>query len=157
MKSKDSPLDLDVEYQRLLRLLASNLKYVEGVGADPKLTESYRRLLRYLRSRPPSTALEILGNATSRKTGAKSGKVIPALSDAEILQMTPDEIIRFGSRPDTPRVHLERIAVLRFGMTRGGISNLRSRDALVEKLITLIRNEGAHDAIARVAVKQRSE
>lgn len=156
MRQKDAPPNIALDYQKLISLLSSTLKYVEGLGADPSVIDSYKRLLRYLRSRQPSAIAEILGNATSKKKAA-ANKNLPPPSDDEILRMTPDRIVELALNPDIPRPHLERIATIRFGMTKGGLSNLRSRGALLEKLRTLIGNESAHDAIARVAAKRRPE
>ena len=153
MKSNKIRSDLGVEYQNLLNLLARTSKYLEGLNVDPTLLKSYKQLLRYLRTRPAASIPEILGNATCRVevVGKRDEQ---QLSDQEILAMTFEQILHLASNPKIPRRHLEKIASARFGVTKGGLSTLRSRDALVEKLRTLIGNEGAHDSITRMAGKQ---
>jgi hypothetical protein len=156
MKPKDAPEDIEPEYQKLLALLSATLRYLEGIGADPNVLNSYRRLLRYLRSRQSVAIAEILGEPASKKKKSTDTS-LPPPSDDDVVRMTPARIVELASNPDIPRAHLEKIAIVRFGMTKGGISSLRSRSALIDKLRTLIGNEGAHDAIARVAVKHRPE
>jgi len=66
-------------------------------------------------------------------------------------------ILDLASNQETSRRLLERIATLRFGVTRGGLSALRNRDALVEKLRTLIGNESTHDSIHVRQVNNRPD
>ncbi len=153
MKSEGSDFSHS-EYQRLLSLLASTLKYVQGINADPSLVKSFKQLLRYLRTLPPANIDEILGNTSSNAKRSGRGSEPPP-SDEKILGMTFQQILELASNPQVPRTHLEQIATVRFGMTKGGLSILRSRDALIEKLRTLIGNESAHDSITRAAGKHR--
>jgi hypothetical protein len=145
--------DLATEYQNLLSMLARTGKYLEGLNADPSVLKSYRRLLRYLRSQPAERFPEIIGE--SAHSGEKPGKKYePELSEQEINTMAFTAILNLASSQETPRKLLERIATVRFGVTRGGLSALRNRDALVEKLRTLIGNESTHDSITRAAGQQ---
>lgn len=151
MKPRDVHPVVEAEYEKLLDLLARTGKYLEGVGIDASVLSSYKHLLRYLRARPESDLSEIIG---------KAGRGQPKLrqkyefSEEEIRSMNFERILEVAANEDIPRKAIERIASVRFGMTRGGLSTLRSRDALVEKLRTLIRNEGTHDAISRAASSQ---
>jgi hypothetical protein len=156
MNPTDQRTDVQAQYHELLALLANTLKYVEAIGVDPKVVESYKRLLRYLRACSPDVIADIVGEKNSKKPGRLT-KAFPPPSDEEILRMTSQRIVDLASNPDVPRSYLERIATVRFGMTTGGLSNLRSRAALLDKLRTLIGNENAHDAIARAAVRHRPE
>jgi len=148
MKSEESRPDVVSEYQDLLKLLTLTGKYLEGIRADPVLLKSYSQLLRYLRSRSPECISEILAG-TRRPTQKPTTK--PALSDAEICGLSFEDILRLASNPAVPRLQLERIAVVRFSVTRGALTELRSRDALVEKLRTLIANASTHESITRAA------
>lgn len=156
MKSDENQSELTVQYQALLKLLASTLKYLEGINVDPSLLKSYRQLLRHLRTRPARSISEILGNARGGPETAEEKYERP-LSDEEILGLTAKEIVDRALNSKVSRKDLEKIAAVRFGVTRGALSTLRSRDALVEKLRTLIDNEGTHDSIARVAGKPWSD
>jgi hypothetical protein len=153
---KSPSSDLAEDYRKLLAAMSKILTFLDGVGADPRLIESYRRLLRYLRSRPPTAIAEILGTRVPGRAPTPATKVSPPTED-EIARMTMDQIIQLASNPDVPRKNVERIAIVRFGMTKGGLSVLRNRDALLEKLRTLVRNEDAHDSIARAATRKVSE
>ena len=150
MNSEKNCSDLVIRYQNLLKMMNRTAKYSEEVNADPALVKSYRRLLRYLRSRPPESLHEILGDTTGKSEKA-GGKAEPQLSDQEIYEMTFEQILDLGMNQETPRKWLERIATVRFGVTRGGLSALRTREALVAKIRTLIDNESAHDSIRRVS------
>lgn len=139
------------EYQDLLTLLARTEKYLEVAKADAELLKTYKAALRYLRTRPPEVVSEILGaRARSGKVSRRGGfHQIP--SDEEIWRLTLDQVLEIARDQDTPRSMLERIAKVRFGVTSGGLSALQNRGALLEKLNTLILNEGTHESIARVA------
>lgn len=153
MKPQEIQSDLDVKYQKLLDTLSRTAKYLEGLNIDPSLLNSYKKLLRFLRSRPPEAILEIL-----RETDSTSHKIPkklqPPLSDQEIHAMPIDKILEMASNPETPRKHLEQIASVRFGVTPGGLSVLRNRQALQEKIRTLVSNENAHNSITRAAGQQ---
>lgn len=151
MKSEETrSSDLLLEYQNLLKVLAHTAKYLEGVHADVGILKSYQRLLRYLRSQPADKIPEILG-APGRDGKALREPRELQRSDLEISALTFAEILDLASNKETSRKQLERIATVRFGMTRGGLSALRNRDALVEKLRNLVSNENAHDSITRAA------
>jgi hypothetical protein len=131
-------------------MLGRTAKYLEELKIDPTLLSSYKKLLRFLRSRPPEAILEILRETVpTRQKVAK--KLQPDLSDQEIHAMSIEKIIDLASNVETPRKHLERIASVRFGVTPGGLSVLQNRHALSEKIRTLVRNEKTHESITRAA------
>jgi hypothetical protein len=150
MKPQELRSDLDIEYQNLLEVLAHTGKYLEVLNSDPVLLQSYRQLLRFLRSRPPEAIAEIL-RGTGQSSQKVERKIQPSLSEEEIRAMPIQKILDLASTKETPRKDLEQIASVRFGVTRGGLSALRSRDALGEKIRTLVSNENAHASITRAA------
>lgn len=152
MRSGGDQSALEVEYQNLLNVLIRTGKYFEGLDIDPAVLKSYKQLLRYLRARPASSLPEILGGVASTRAGVSTEQK-EALSDQEILSMTSERILNLASDREIPRREIERIASVRFGVTRGGLSNLRTRQSLVEKLRTLIQNEGTHESITRAATQ----
>jgi hypothetical protein len=156
MNSGEKRSGFSGDYQALLILLTRTEKYLEGLNIDPSLLGSYRRLLRYLRAQPAEQISQIIGEArgTAGKTGKKQE---PELSAEEIRAMKHENILELASNEGTPRKQLESIAMLRFGVTKGGLSTLRNRDALVEKLRTLIGNEKTHASITRAATRQGNE
>jgi hypothetical protein len=146
---------LRVRYAELLDVLSRTGKYLDGLGIDQSVLKSYERLLRYLRAQPIASVQEILGEVPPRKS--RAAQVHPTeLTDREILEMSPSSILAAASDRLVPRREIERIAVLRFGMTAGGLSYLRSRHALIEKLRTLIGNEDTHESIGRAAGRSSS-
>jgi hypothetical protein len=150
MKQQENRPDVEVEYQNLLDMLARTAKYLEGLNIDPNLLKSYKQLLRFLRSRPAEAIPEIL-RQTSPAHAKAANRLQPDLSELEICAMTIEKILELASNETTPRKHLEQIAAVRFGMTKGGLSALQNRPALAEKIRTLIRNENTHDSITRAA------
>jgi hypothetical protein len=68
-------------------------------------------------------------------------KLQPNLSEQEIRAMPIEKILDLASNKETSRKHLEQIASVRFGVPRGGLSALRSRDALGEKIRTLVESK----------------
>lgn len=151
MKSRDVRPSVEAEYEKLLDILTRTGKYLEGLGIDASVLSSYKHLLRYLRARPESDLAEIIGKAGHDKPERRQKY---QLSEEEIRSMSFERILDMAANKEIPRKAIERIATIRFGMTRGGLSTLRSRDALIEKLRTLIGNEGTHDAISRAASLQ---
>lgn len=150
MKSEEIRSELPIEYRNLFKLLSSTEKYLENLQVEPELLVSYRRLLRYLRSHPAEILPKIMGDS-ARKADKVSEKHEPELSERVVSEMPFHQILELASNPKTARRQLERIATVRFGVTRGGLSTLRTREALIEKLRTLIDNEAAHDSISRAA------
>jgi hypothetical protein len=98
MKPQENQSDLDVKYQNLLDMLGRTAKYLEELKIDPTLLSSYKKLLRFLRSRPPEAILEILRETVpTRQKVAK--KLQPDLSDQEIHAMSIEKIIDLALRP----------------------------------------------------------
>jgi hypothetical protein len=153
MSRNETRLPIEVEYEKVLKILSLTEKYLLGLNTDSATLTSFRKLLRYLRSRPATSIPEIIGGVSSKK-GSVPQKV--GLSDEAIRSMSVETILDLASDKGVPRRQIERIASVRFGMTRGGLSTLRSRDALVEKLRTLIGNEVTHESITRAATQQLS-
>ncbi|HTL72321.1 MAG TPA: hypothetical protein VL863_03380, partial [bacterium] len=81
-------------------------------------------------------------------------KFEPEMSEQEISAISFSKILELATDPNTPRKQLERIATVRFSVTKGGLSMLQNRHALVEKIRTLINNEDTHNSITRVAEQQ---
>ena len=150
MKTQENVSDLDIEYKNLLNILDRTSKYLEGLNIDPNLLKTYKKLLRYLRSRPAETISDILRETVSTNQN-KLKRIQPDLSMPEIQAMTIVKILDLASNKETPRKYLEQIAAVRFGVTKGGLSVLQNRHALSEKIRTLVRNENTHESITRAA------
>ncbi|NMQ06237.1 hypothetical protein E4Q08_13760 [Candidatus Accumulibacter phosphatis] len=139
-------------FAEVIELLDKNLRYLESLGFGEATTQDYRKILSYLRSRSSSEVAKILGkNLTRRKP---KGVPDPVLTDEEITQLRPEQIKKFLVDEKISRTFLEHLAALRFGVTKGALSTLRSRDALIEKVQTLLAHEGTHEAISRAASGQ---
>lgn len=148
MKRQESKSPIEAEFERLLDVLGSTGKYLERLAVDQGVLDSYMKLLKYLRSRPAAAIPEILGHRASKRSRAAHAL---RLTEEEIRSMSPNAILGLLADPSTARETLEQVAVMRFGMTAGGLSILRSRTALVAKIRTLVQNEATHESIARLA------
>lgn len=155
-RTKD-PKSLIQLYHQLLALQERTGKYLQSIGYDPDVLEVHRRLLRHLRTRSDDQVLEILRAAP---------RSVPAVGTQEAFrQRIPDRVIEGWTLDDVrehltkplTRQELDQIAAVRFGVTKGALSVLRSRNALLQKLLTLIDNESAHSAIARVIRRNKDK
>lgn len=141
-------------FAEVVSLLEKNLRYVEALGMDEITLHDYRKIVSYLRSRSVDEIEKILGKNSHRKSVKKEKIIEAVLDDEEIRLLKGADIKKYLASPDATRKFLERIASVRFGVTKGALSNLRSRDALVEKISTLLGHEDTHEAISRSALGQ---
>jgi hypothetical protein len=156
MKTKGDSSNLRRDYEDLVRVLGDSAKFLERLKIDPGILESFRHLLRFLRSRPEEAIAEIIQGSTRRSKNATSA-IESDLSEDEIQAMSTKRILELAANEETTRRNLERIASVRFGVTKGALSALRNRQALVEKLCTLVRNEDAHGSITRIARQSEAD
>lgn len=138
-------------YKAVMDILDKNQKYIESVGADPAVVSDYKRVVAYMRSKTLVEVLHVLGGR-----GAKRGRA--AVGEGEdFARMSLNEIRERINSPKASRGVMESIASDRFGVSRGGLSVLRSRDALKEKIESLLSNESAHEVISQVVASGSSE
>ena len=123
---------------------------------DDTTLQAYRKLVSHLRTRSPEEIGRILGGRAAAKKPSKNSD--PDLTDEQVERLKGEQIKRHLDAQKVSRAFLERVAALRFGVSRGALSTLRSRDALTEKLQTLLEHERTHEAISRAALgKQGSD
>lgn len=139
-------------FAEVLGLLEKNLRYLESLGVKETTTEDYRKVLAYLRTRSPSEVSKIFSKDPIRRKPKVS--LDPILTDEEISQLGPEQIRKFLVEETISRMFIERLAAARFGVTKGALSTLRSRNALTEKIQTLLSHEGTHEVISRAASGQ---
>src|SRR5437868_5613375 len=102
MKTTGTSSDPSAEYGKLLNLLTRTLKYLDEVGVDSTVLESYKNLIRYLRVQPLNNIETILGRSTSRDLRKqKRDEGLP--SDQIVLGMTAQQILDVASSPETTR------------------------------------------------------
>lgn len=146
--------DLAEDFAEVIELLEKNLKYLDSLGLDLAALRGYRKVISFLKARSTREVETILGARNSAKKPLRQKE--PQLTDAEIERLTNDEIRSLLNSPDVARNVLERIASLRFAVTRGALSSLRTREALRDKLARLLSNEETHGAIVRVVASGES-
>ena len=151
---QDSSNQLEA-YVEVLGLIEKNLCYLEAPGFGEETIRDYQRVLHYLKAKSPSEVAKILGKPTRPKkssTGPESN-----WSDTDVESLDGKQIRQILADEDVSRRLLERVASMRFGVTKGALSTLRSRNALKEKIETLLSHEGTHEAISRAASGQNGE
>lgn len=148
MKSEVSG-DVATRYRNLLSVLEKNFKYLDSVGLEAQVAYDYKKLLSHLRS----ATLADMYTALERKAGPPrpAKDAISLMTNEEIGRLTIKEIRQKISSSSITRASIEKVAAVRFGVSKSGLSALKSRDALVEKIENLLLNEGAHEIISRSA------
>lgn len=135
-------------FRKVVSLHERTLRYLEGVEFAPDLLQTYKALLHYLRTRTDDQVLAMLGKHSTQPTRRRD-VISDNLTNEAIARFTLDEARDQVTMKPVSRRLLERIAAVRFGVTKGAMSSLKSRDALVQKILTLINNEETHNSIAR--------
>jgi hypothetical protein len=145
---KYDSIDLELKFKKIIELQEKNMKYMESLGVDPNILQDYRKIIAYLKTRTDTEIVAILG----AKPGKRKPNIdrSPDYSDEALTNIDGAKIMSIINSPEVSRALLERLASRRFGVTKGALSMLGSRDALKDKLLTLLGHEGTHEAIARV-------
>lgn len=136
-------------YKKLLVVIERNFKYLESVGLDSQLSQDYKKLISHMKS----ASLVEMYAVLDRKSGPKKlqSDAVAQMSNEEIGRLTLAEIKQKITSSSVSRSSIEKVASVRFGVSKSGLSSLKSRDALVNKIENLLSNEGAHEIITRSA------
>lgn len=135
-------------WRKLLASLNRMALILKESNCDDQMLMAWQNLHKVLSEWGAHEIEQVVGeNAYTKPAPSPS----PEWDDSRLASLSLEEIRGLIANDAVSRKELERIARFRFGMTAGGISNLRNRRDLVEKLSTLISHEATHDAIARVA------
>lgn len=151
MSKKIDETGLMSRYKAVLDIFDKNLKYIESVGADPAVVSDYKKVVAYMRSKTLVEVLHVLGGR-----GVNKGRAA-IVGGEDFARMSLSEIRERINSPKATRGIMESIASDRFGMSKGGLSTLRSRDALKEKIESLLSNESVHEVISQVVAAGSSE
>lgn len=143
-----SAADVTERFRHLIQVLDRGGKLLEEAGADKDICMMYRRLLSHLRSRS-ETEIEAMVGENARPKGKRAAPTLR--NEHEVAQLTREQIGIILEDDTQSRAQLAQIASLRFGMSSSAVTQLRSRQALLEKLKTMIEHEQVQDSIARVA------
>ncbi|MEI7143736.1 hypothetical protein WCT84_09105 [Pectobacterium brasiliense] len=141
------------EYQEVLQIFKKNLKYIETLGIDKSHLQTYRLILNYLNDKNVDEIQEVLDkNAIQRKP---KNTLSSQLNDENIKELSKDELKSLTSTQKLTRSSLERIAIVRFGVPKGSLSVLRTRDALIQKILTLLAHEDTHEIISSAVLRNQ--
>jgi hypothetical protein len=132
-------------------LLDRSIKYLDSVGVDDSVIHDCKKVMSYLQHLPTNEVASILG---APLTGKSKPAQLTELTGNEIENLGPSDLRQLVTSSVTSRKVLEQLAIQRFGVTKGGLSMLRSRESLVEKLLTLLSHEDTHISISRAATGQ---
>lgn len=149
MSNKNDDVGLMERHKKLLDVLDKNLKYIESIGVDSVLVSDYKKMVSYMRSKTLVEVLHVFGGYGSKK---KRPVPVDAAKDIDFARMSLSEVRERINSPKTTRGLMENIASSRFGVSKGGLSMLRSREALKNKIESLLSNESAHEVISQVVL-----
>ncbi|MYD87020.1 MAG: hypothetical protein F4010_05015 [Cenarchaeum sp. SB0669_bin_11] len=147
----NDPTRIDA-FAQVIRILERNLRYLESIGLEPATIEAYKKTISYLKRQTKEGIENIVGSRRGASTRVKRS-MDPEMSDQELSVLPGDQVEALLSLPKLSRKFLERLATVRFGVSPGALSSLRSRNALVDKLHTLVSHERTHDAISRTTAR----
>jgi len=139
-------------FKEVISVMEKNLKYLESIGLNAQLVQDYKRTVAHLKSKSLVDVFSILDKKTARGGGSKDA--ISSMSSEELAKLTLKEIKQRISSPDITRSSIEKVASVRFGVSKSGLSSLKSKDALLEKMDNLLSNEGVHEIISRAVVAE---
>ena len=152
MTDPENKPTISKKFKSLLLFQGENIKFLESIKADADLIYTYKQLLVYLQKLSPHEVEQVLkckpSGTALRGANKKSSEEI---EPEKIRQMTVQQIEHEISNPNISRKYLESIATIKFGVTKGALSMLRTRDALINKIHTLLSNEYTHEVILRAA------
>jgi hypothetical protein len=131
----------------LLKVLRANYNALVSACSDESVLKQYSALLRFLRSQPR----DFLEAYAQPKRRTDEPLLAPVIRGEELQAAPLDELERLVNDDGISRKHLEWVAIERFSVPRGSMRSFSNRQALVEKLRSLIDNERAHQIIGAVA------
>ena len=154
--NKNQPIDAPtLIFKEVISILEKNGRYLDVVGLKPATRVAYRKTIAYLK-RLHVDEIEMILGTKKRPQGRRKKFSDPEISDAELRNLSADQIRNYAFSNDVSRSFLERIARYRFGMTSGALSVHSNRSALVDKLNTLLGHERTHEAITRAIESDRT-
>ena len=151
MNIKKNSDTLTESYSRVISLLEKNFRYVDALEIDKETIDNYRQVIAYLRHRSPAEIQKILSAGSSRKIKLTRDAFGHDFTDEHIARLDSEKINDLLSSDITSRSFLERLATVRFGVTKGALSTLRSRNSLKEKIENLLAHESTHKVISKAA------
>ncbi len=133
----------------LVRYMERQYMLLKSVEASQEVLETYLELLTFLEAITDDMCDTVFPSTKLSSNNPELPLVVEE-SDESIQGFTAEHVEKLLNDDKSSRNLLDRIAKLRFGLTSSAISNLRNRDALIQKLKTMIKNERGHDSIARL-------
>jgi hypothetical protein len=152
-KTTKSP---EEQYFRALTLLDETTKYLKSAGCDRTLLHTVERLVKHLRDKTGADIQTIL-ESTKSHPSTLANEESQQETDEQLASLSADQLRQKLTDPMLPRKYLERIAKIRFGVSAGALSMLRSKESLTNKLLTLTANEATHDSITKLASTHRQD
>lgn len=154
-KEKNTKYSSDIT-ARLYDVLAAYRRALIAAGCDQSVLDEYSTLLQSLKSRkgtfgglhPPQNRDLKYHDEHSRRPLKRS------VEESELMESSLERLEDLVRDETVARKDLERLAIQRFSVPRGSMRSFSNRNMLVEKLLTLIRNEQAHQTIGRVARRE---
>ncbi|EMZ5843024.1 hypothetical protein ABEH45_002795 [Yersinia enterocolitica] len=154
MKVFDNSNDKVKEYEEVLSLIEKNIRYLEAIGVDKSKIDNFRMVFKYLDGKNDHEIYEILSSKRTKKKQTSTQNY--QLTDSDIKKLNNSGVKKLVTTPKLTRTTLERIATVRFNVPKGSLPMLRTRDALIQKILTLLSHEDTHEVISRVVLGNNS-
>src|SRR4051812_32375945 len=107
-------------FKQVLKLLDYQLKSIKESGANSTLISVYSSLLKHLRT----WNNDQIGVTLKRQNTSRKQENISNEFDEHLPKLNLDEIGTLVQSENSTRKYLEKIAIARFGMTRGELSRI---------------------------------
>lgn len=151
MKNEESKgMSYNSVFKQLIQILDLNYKSLEKANSGTNLLQVYSNLLSFLKTRNETEILQIIStNHNKQRIKQKAGE--DQFDDHRLSSIGLNEVEKIIDSEEVTKKTIERIAIVRFNMTKGEVSSISNRRKLVENIKSLIANERTHEAIARQA------
>ncbi len=136
--------------KNVLHYIRQQLIALRAAGAHNEIATSLRSLSAYV-ERADIAELEkmLISNTAPLSQTSESNSDQQVMNDRDVEQLTIAQVEELIQDPDINKAILERIAQLRFGVTRG-LSRKSTKASLLMKIESLVSNEKGHEAIRRL-------
>lgn len=129
----------------LAKFMYYHLSALKLANSDKQLIMAYEALIDHVKTEGPVFLEQSLVVPHENRSS-------PELTDPKFFrQMSLEEVAGFIESPGVSRKSLENVAIYRFGVPRGSMRKWGSRDALLDKILIMLRNERVHKTIGDVA------
>ena len=142
-------MDNKEEILRIINHLKGDLKNLSYIVTDPIFLKNYKSIINFLSKLTPKQVNEVLTEL--HKDEKEKNEKQERFSDDFIKNCPINQVEQLLNESNIPRKVLEKIAFIRFNMTKGEVSSFTNKKELIERMKIYINNERTHESISRQA------